>query len=267
MQGVKGSISNQLQQALHEYYPAALEAFDDWTHPATWAFVSKWPTPEALKSAGKKYWQKFLHVHRLYRPETFEKRLACFGRATEFCGSPGTTAAKSLLAVSLAKTLQALEKQLEEYRARITKAFEQHPDHDVFGSLPGAGAKIGPRLLAGLLPQEEGRRPQACFRAPLPRATLDQDHLGDVAQWNEVRRGPASAQPGRARILGHRSDGRRRKKGRTYTMTKKQHRQRRPGRAGTSHPDANENTPTARVENSWKRRDGIRFTDERTSPW
>lgn len=170
------ALVNQLQQALHEYYPAALEAFDDWTHPATWAFVSKWPTPEALKSAGQKYWQKFLHVHRLYRPETLEKRLACFARATEFCGSPGTTAAKSLLAVSLAKTLQALEKQLEEYRARITKAFEQHPDHDVFGSLPGAGAKIGPRLLGEIgTDRDRFDDPQAlqCYAgtAPVTQAT------------------------------------------------------------------------------------------------
>lgn len=143
----RSALVVQLQYALHEYYPAALEAFDDWTHPATWDFVIKWPTPEALKSAGKKYWEKFLHVHRLYRPETHEKRLACFARATEFCGSPATTAAKSLLAVSLAKMLLVLQKQIDEYRARITQAFERHPDHDVFGSLPGAGEKIGPRIL------------------------------------------------------------------------------------------------------------------------
>ena len=38
----------QLKQALHEYYPAALEAFDDWLAPSSWAFVQKFPTPQAL---------------------------------------------------------------------------------------------------------------------------------------------------------------------------------------------------------------------------
>ncbi|KAF0246288.1 MAG: hypothetical protein FD180_776 [Planctomycetota bacterium] len=170
------ALVNQIQQALHEYYPTALEAFDNWTHPATWDFVIKWPTPEALKSAGKRYWEKFLHVHRLYRPETHEKRLACFARATEFCGSPGTTAAKSLLAVSLAKTLLVLQKQLDEYRARITTAFEQHPDHDVFGSLPGAGEKIGPRILGEIgTDRDRFEDPQAlqCYAgtAPVTQAT------------------------------------------------------------------------------------------------
>jgi transposase IS116/IS110/IS902 family protein len=44
--------------------------------------------------------------------------------------------------------LRTLQKQLEEYRRAIEKLFAQHPDHDLFGSLPGAGAKLAPRLLS-----------------------------------------------------------------------------------------------------------------------
>ncbi len=138
---------NQLRQALHEYYPTALEAFDDWTSPSAWAFVEAFPTPQDLVQAGKRRWEKFLHAHKIYRPQTAEKRLACFARATEFCGSAPTTAAKSRLAVTLAKMLRTLHLAMKDYRARILELFEQHPDHDLFGSLPGAGEKIAPRLL------------------------------------------------------------------------------------------------------------------------
>ena len=41
-----------------------------------------------------------------------------------------------------------LEKQLQEYRSQIEKLFAKHPDHDLFGSLPGAGPKLAPRLLS-----------------------------------------------------------------------------------------------------------------------
>ena len=41
------ALINQLQSALHEYYPAALEAFEDWAVGA-WAFVETFPTPQAL---------------------------------------------------------------------------------------------------------------------------------------------------------------------------------------------------------------------------
>jgi transposase len=141
----------QLRQALHEYYPAALAAFDDWTMPSAWAFVIAFPTPQALQSAGRRRWEKFLHTHRLWRSdEKTQERLKQFGAATRFCGPSATTAAKSLLAVTLARMLQTLETQLDSYRQRINELFARHPDHDLFGSLPGAGEKLAPRLLSEL---------------------------------------------------------------------------------------------------------------------
>jgi transposase len=141
------TLVNQLQQALHEYYPAALEAFDDWTLPSSWAFVERFPTPEVLKKMGKRHWEKFLHTHRLYRSKTYRKRLETFASATEFCGSQAVTNAKSMLAVSLAKQLRLLEQQLKTYRERIDALFQDHCDYSIFASLPGVGQKLGPRLL------------------------------------------------------------------------------------------------------------------------
>jgi len=141
------ALVNQLQQALSEYYPAALEAFDDWTRPSCWEFIIHFPTPHQLVKAGKRRREQFLHVHRLWRPETVNKRLEIFARAEQFCGSEPVTAAKSFLALSLAKLLCTLEHQLQEYRKQIQALFEQHPDHDLFGSLPGAADKLAPRLL------------------------------------------------------------------------------------------------------------------------
>ena len=141
---------NQLRQCLHEYYPAALAAFADWTCPGTWAFVLAFPTPAALTAAGRRKGQNFLHAHSLWRRATGDERLAIFAHAEALCGSASTTAAKSLLAVTLAQLLQALERQLDVYRERIAATFARHPDHDLFGSLPGTGEKLAPRLLGEL---------------------------------------------------------------------------------------------------------------------
>ncbi|MHB8521650.1 MAG: IS110 family RNA-guided transposase [Limisphaerales bacterium] len=143
-------LINQLRAALREYYPAALEAFEDWTLPSAWAFILAFPTPHKLPTAGRRHWEKFLHTHKLWRTQTVEQRLEIFGRATAFSGSVPIVAAKSLLACSVARLLQTLETQLQSFRLRIQALFAQHPDHDLFGSLPGAGIKIAPRLLAGL---------------------------------------------------------------------------------------------------------------------
>jgi len=144
------ALVNQLIAALREYYPAALEAFNDWTAPYAWALLIQFPTPAELQAAGKRKWEKFLHTHRLWHPSTAPERLKVFAAANALPASPPIVTAKSLLAISLVRVLQALEKQLDEYRQRINQAFTQHPDHHVFGSLPGAGEKLAPRLLGEL---------------------------------------------------------------------------------------------------------------------
>jgi len=141
------ALVNQLQQALCEYHPAALQAFEDWTQPFCWDFIQQFPTPEKLVAAGRRRWEKFLHTQKLWRPETAATRLAIFQKAREFCGSAPVTAAKSLLALSLVRLLQTLQLQLDEYRRQIEALFKQHPDHDLFGSLPGVAKTLGPRLL------------------------------------------------------------------------------------------------------------------------
>ena len=141
------ALVNQLQSALQEYYPAALEAFEDWTLPAAWAFLEAFPSPQVLSAAGKRKWERFLHSHKLARPQTYAKRLEIFARASQFVSSEVLTRTKSRLVLARTRMLRVLQNQIEAYRAEIEKLFAQHPDHHLFGSLPGAGPKIAPRLL------------------------------------------------------------------------------------------------------------------------
>jgi transposase len=138
----------QLKAALHEYYPALLAAFDTWTSPSAWAFLHRFPTPAALVTAGPKRHQKLLHTLRFHHPERNARRLEIFAQAAQSAGPAPVVNAKSRLALALVKQLQVLDKQLQEYRQAIEALFARHPDHDIFGSLPGLGAKTPPRLLA-----------------------------------------------------------------------------------------------------------------------
>ena len=111
-------------------------------------FLQRFPTPQLLQKAGKRQWEKFLHSRRLWRNESGPRRLELFAHATEFGSSEPTANAKSMLALSLVQMLFAVEKQLGQYRKRIEELFNSHPDHDLFGSLPGAGPKLAPQLLS-----------------------------------------------------------------------------------------------------------------------
>ena len=71
--------------------------FEDWSLVSAWMFVQRFPTPQTLKQADKRQWEKFLHARHLWRTESGPRRLELFAHATDFCGSAATTNAKSLL--------------------------------------------------------------------------------------------------------------------------------------------------------------------------
>lgn len=77
-----------------------------------------------------------------------QQRLATLEQADALAGSPAVTAAKSRLAVTLARQLLLLDEQLGAQRRAIEERFEQHADHAIFASLPAAGLKLAPRLLS-----------------------------------------------------------------------------------------------------------------------
>jgi transposase len=183
----RSAFVQQLRQALAEYYPAALEAFEDWTSVSAWMFLQRFATPELLAQAGKRQWQKFLHTRRLWGTDQGPRRMEIFARASALRGSAPTASAKSLLALSLVQMLFAIEKQLALYRQRIEELFARHPDHHLFGSLPGAGPKIAPRLLAeiGDDRQRFGGDPQnlQCLAGSAPVTKRSGKHLSCHQRW------------------------------------------------------------------------------------
>lgn len=55
----------------------------------------------------------------------------------------------------LAEQLAVLSRHIQGYAAAIAELYAQHPDRPVYGSLPGAGPVLAPRL-AGVMGQDRG---------------------------------------------------------------------------------------------------------------
>jgi transposase len=143
------AVVNVLIAALKAYYPEALGWFDDWTSPTAHDFIISFPTPAALRAASKKRLFGFLKTHNIGLSEAWKKRIdAARGSGPAWPADAPVRAAKSLLAVSTARQLRTIDAVLREYRKRIADLFENHPDSGIFSSLPGAGAKLAPRLLS-----------------------------------------------------------------------------------------------------------------------
>ncbi len=140
---------NALRSTLREFYPAALQAFDDLASRDALAVLAKAPTPEqgaalrvtqieaVLRAAGR---QRNLHstaeqISAALRSE----QLTALPRVARAFGA--TVAAHVAVTAELVRQTAALEQQL-------TASFEQHPSAEILRSLPGLGVVLGARVLA-----------------------------------------------------------------------------------------------------------------------
>ena len=140
--------TNALRNALREYYPAALEAFDDLADRDALAVLGRAPSPEqaahlslpairsALKKAGRQrnIDARARDIHATLRSEQLAAPAvvnAAFGATTR--------AAVGIIA--------ELNRQISELEATLAEHFETHPDADIYRSLPGLGVILGARVL------------------------------------------------------------------------------------------------------------------------
>ena len=140
--------TNGLRSALREYYPAALEAFEDLADRDALAILGRAPTPadagrlslskirSALKAAGR---QRNLDTRALQIQEMLRtEQLAAPAAVTAAFGA-STRAAVGIIA--------ELNRQISDLEAELATHFEAHPDADIYRSLPGLGVILGARVL------------------------------------------------------------------------------------------------------------------------
>jgi transposase len=140
-------LSNRLRAVILRYYPASLNVFSELTRPITLNFLKEYPTPQAAATLTFDEFQAFARSHRYPRPGNLQRRFARLN-APQPQASQDTMLVYQdevpLVADLLLDVVQAKKKAIKE----LTFLFQQHPDREIFSSLPGAGPFLAPALLA-----------------------------------------------------------------------------------------------------------------------
>jgi hypothetical protein len=140
--------TNALRSALREYYPAALIAFDDLASNDCVAVLSKAPTPAA--GSRLSIGQIIAALKRGGRQRLLERRAHEIQDAlrAEQLQAPGPVvdafAATTAAAIGI---IGELNRQITKLEQSLADHFEQHPDADIYRSLPGLGVVLGARAL------------------------------------------------------------------------------------------------------------------------
>ena len=143
-------LVNQLTACLKAYYPVALDLFSKLQQPSTLKFLRAYPTLQTARLASVEDLTTLLKQARYPGAKRAAQQIAAHLQQPCLHASEVTTRTKSRLMVALLDQLEPLMKQIADYDEVIERLFLIHEDLELFQSLPRAGVRLAPRLLAEL---------------------------------------------------------------------------------------------------------------------
>ncbi len=142
--------TNQLRNALREFYPAALEAFGtDLASPDAVAVLERLSTPEVAARAPRN--QIVAALRRGGRTRNLTDRAAAIQtalRSEQLTAPPVVADAYGEFVRALVGVIARLNEQISHLEAELSNRFRSHPDAEILRSLPGLGLVLGARVLA-----------------------------------------------------------------------------------------------------------------------
>lgn len=140
--------TNQLRNALREYFPAALEAFDDLADRDSLAVLGRAPTPD--QAAGLSLSALRATLRRGGRQRNLDRRAAEIQTALRRPQMSAPAVLGQAFAATTKTTvgiISELNRAITELETALAERFKQHPDADIYLSLPGLGDVLGARVL------------------------------------------------------------------------------------------------------------------------
>jgi transposase len=137
----------RLRHQLREYFPAALEAFEDLDAPDVLDLLGKAPDP--ARAAKLTRAQVSAALRRARRRGIAEKTDAILAalRGEHLGQPPALTAAYAGTVRSLIALITILNEQVKTLEGQVREHFGRHPDAEIYLSQPGLGEILGARVL------------------------------------------------------------------------------------------------------------------------
>ena len=142
------ATANQLTALLEAHWPGASVIFADIDSPIALAFLTRYPTPAAAASLGEKRMTAFCVKHGYSGRRTAAELLARLRGAPAGTLDQALTEALRDAVLALVIVLQALDAALKAIGRSVTAHLGEHPDGEIFTSLPRSGQINAAQMLA-----------------------------------------------------------------------------------------------------------------------
>jgi transposase len=141
-------LVNQLTACLKEYYPAALHLFAKLQQRSALVFLQTYATPQAAQAASVEEITATLRKGKHTSLTRVAPKIVEELHRPQLVASEVIVRAKSRLMLSLVKQLLVVIEDIATYDKEIRTLFLTHKDQEMWRSLPRAGSRLAPRLLA-----------------------------------------------------------------------------------------------------------------------
>ena len=145
---------NQLRAVLLRTFPQAVDLFSTLTAQISLQFLRAYPTAQAATALSLDEFRAFCHQQQYSHPQRIAQRYAHLITPAPTAHPATVTAYQEQVPVWAELLLLQVQRHTAAQR-RLSELFVQHPDADIFASLPGAGALLAPALLAKFGDQRE----------------------------------------------------------------------------------------------------------------
>ena len=137
----------RLRHQLREYFPAALEAFEDLDAPDVLELLARAPDPaRAAKLTRAQVSAALKRTRRRNIKDKTDAILAAL-RGEHLGQPPALTAAYAATVRSLIAVITTLNEQVKILEEQVRDHFGRHPDAEIYQSQPGLAAILGARVL------------------------------------------------------------------------------------------------------------------------
>ena len=166
----------RLRHQFREYFPAALDAFEDLDAPDALELLGKAPDP--ARAARLTRAQVSAALKRARRRDITGKATAIMAalRSEQLAQPPAVAAAYAVTVRSLIAVITTLNEQVKVLEEQVRAHFGRHPDAEIYRSQPGIGPVLGARVL-GEFGDDPGRyasgkaRKNYAATSPITRAS------------------------------------------------------------------------------------------------
>ena len=137
----------RLRSTLREYFPAAIEAFEDLAAKDTLLLLARAPSPARVAKLTRSQVVSALRAARRHHVEAKADAVLAVLRAPGLRQPATTEAAYAAVVVGQIGIIGALNEQITQLQEVVAEHFGRHPDADIYLSQPGFGVVLAARAL------------------------------------------------------------------------------------------------------------------------